>query len=137
MSLANINICRDNDDPFYRYKMPPIQAKIEGKGNGIKTRVLNATDVARALARPVPYVIKYFGFELGAQTAIDEDKEKFLINGVHENSKLQDVLDGFISKFVLCQSCKNPETVLKVEKNGRISKDCKACEVKQIRNCFC
>ncbi|AMD22995.1 HHR226Wp [Eremothecium sinecaudum] len=123
----SINICRDNNDPFYRYKMPPIQAKVEGKGNGIKTAVLNAADVARALNRPVAYIIKYFGFELGAQTSISVDKDRYLVNGAHQPSKLQDVLDGFITKFVLCGSCKNPETEINITKGEDLARDCKAC----------
>jgi translation initiation factor 5 len=39
---------------------------------------------------------------------------------------LQDYLDGFISKFVLCKKCKNPETDVHI-KDGRILLDCKAC----------
>lgn len=123
----SINICRDNHDPFYRYKMPPIQAKVEGRGNGIKTAVVNASDVARALNRSTPYIIKYFGFELGAQTSISMEKDRYLVNGVHEPSKLQDVLDGFISKFVLCGSCKNPETEIIITKDQDLVRDCKAC----------
>lgn len=122
----SINICRDNNDPFYRYKMPPIQARVEGKGNGIKTAVLNAADVARALNRPVAYIIKYFGFELGAQTSISVDKDRYLVNGAHQPSKLQDVLDGFINKFVLCGSCKNPETEIDITKDD-LARGCKAC----------
>ena len=34
--------------------------------------------------------------------------------------KLQDYLDGFISKFVLCKKCKNPETDVNI-KDGRIT----------------
>ncbi|QEU62853.1 Tif5 [Kluyveromyces lactis] len=123
----SINICRDNNDPFYRYKMPPIQAKIEGRGNGIKTVVMNTMDVARALNRPAPYIIKYFGFELGAQTAINVENDRYIVNGAHQPAKLQDVLDGFITKFVLCGSCKNPETEIVITKDGDLVRDCKAC----------
>lgn len=125
--MAEINICRDNKDLFYRYKMPPIVSKIEGRGNGIKTAVVNTSDVARALSRPPAYIIKYFGFELGAQTKINESDDRYLVNGVHEASKLQDLLDGFISKFVLCASCQNPETDLIKLKDDTLVRDCKAC----------
>ena len=124
--MATVNIRRDVSDPFYRYKMERLQSKIEGKGNGIKTVVANLSSVAQSLARPPAYVIKYFGFELGAQTNTNPADDRWIINGAHEASKLQDHLDGFINKFVLCKSCKNPETDINV-KDGRIMLDCKAC----------
>lgn len=123
---AHINVRRDVSDPFYRYKMERLQTKIEGKGNGIKTVVVNLSSVAQSLARPGSYLIKYFGFELGAQTNIDPPDDRWIINGAHEASKLQDLLDGFIGKFVLCKKCKNPETDVHI-KDGRILLDCKAC----------
>ncbi|KAI0835561.1 domain found in IF2B/IF5-domain-containing protein [Hypoxylon sp. FL0890] len=124
--MALVNIRRDVTDTFYRYKMEKLQTKIEGKGNGIKTVVVNLSSVAASLARPGSYVIKYFGFELGAQTNIDPPDDRWIINGAHEASRLQDHLDGFINKFVLCKKCKNPETDV-VIKDGRILLDCKAC----------
>ena len=124
--MANVNIRRDVTDPFYRYKMERLQSKIEGKGNGIKTVIVNLSNVADQLARPPSYVIKYFGFELGAQTNIDPKDDRWIINGAHDASKLQDYLDGFINKYVLCGNCKNPETVVSV-KDGDIILDCKAC----------
>lgn len=122
----SINIRRDVKDSFYRYKMPKIVAKIEGKGNGIKTVVPNMSDIAKALSRPPTYPTKYFGFELGAQVKCEEKNDRYIINGQHESKKLQDLLDGFIDKFVLCAHCKNPETDLIINKNG-IIRDCKAC----------
>lgn len=127
--MATVNIRSDVKDPFYRYKMERLQSKIEGKGNGIKTVIVNLSSVAQSLARPGAYVIKYFGFELGAQTNTNPADDRWIINGAHEASKLQDYLDGFINKFVLCKKCKNPETEV-VIKDGRILLDCKACGVR-------
>ncbi|RAL63690.1 hypothetical protein DID88_003733 [Monilinia fructigena] len=97
--MATVNIRRDVKDNFYRYKMEKIQSKIEEK---------------------------YFGFELGAQTNTNPADDRWIINGAHEASKLQDYLDGFINKFVLCKECKNPETEV-IFKDGNIVLDCKAC----------
>ncbi|EGD93608.1 eukaryotic translation initiation factor [Trichophyton mentagrophytes] len=124
--MANINIRRDISDPFYRYKMERLQAKIEGKGNGIKTVVVNLNSVAQSLSRPPSYLIKYFGFELGAQANSKPTDDRWIINGAHDAPKLQDYLDGFITKFVLCKKCKNPETDV-VIKDQSIILDCKAC----------
>ncbi|PQE26651.1 hypothetical protein CJF32_00011006 [Rutstroemia sp. NJR-2017a WRK4] len=124
--MNTVNIRRDVTDRFYRYKMEKIQSKIEGKGNGIKTVIVNLSSIAASLARPGAYVIKYFGFELGAQTNTNPADDRWIINGAHEASKLQDYLDGFITKFVLCKKCKNPETEV-IFKDNNIKLDCKAC----------
>jgi translation initiation factor 5 len=55
---------------------------------------------------------KFFGCELGAQTQIDLKNERYIVNGSHDGEKLQEILDDFIQKFVLCPECENPETVL-------------------------
>lgn len=126
--MATVNVNRNVTDIFYRYKMPRISAKVEGKGNGIKTVIVNMVEVAKALGRPATYPTKYFGCELGAQTQFDYKHERFIVNGSHEADKLQDLLDGFIRKYVLCPECDNPETDLKVNvKKSTISQSCKAC----------
>ncbi|TCD62364.1 hypothetical protein EIP91_006973 [Steccherinum ochraceum] len=125
--MAVVNIRRDVDDKFYRYRMPLLMTKIEGKGNGIKTVVPNMSDIARALSRPPTYPTKFFGCELGAQTSFDEKNDRYIVNGAHDATKLRELLDGFIDKFVLCKSCKNPETDLIITKSEEIVRDCKAC----------
>lgn len=132
---AQYNINRATQDHFYRYKMPAIQIKIEGRGNGIKTVIDNCIDVGIALNRPPEYVCKFFGFELGAQTQIEKRHEaqpKYIVNGSHTNEFLQDKLDIFIRDWVLCEKCENPETTLRIgkeKKNPSITATCKACGV--------
>jgi translation initiation factor 5 len=126
--MAYVNVNRGLTDQFYRYKMPKIMAKVEGKGNGIKTVIVNMVDVAKALNRPPMYPTKYFGCVLGAQVNCDQKNERFIVNGAHDSAKLQDLLDGFIQKYVLCASCGNPETVLGIlVKKSIITTSCKAC----------
>ncbi|XP_002162828.1 eukaryotic translation initiation factor 5 [Hydra vulgaris] len=126
--MAMVNVNRKVTDQFYRYKMPKLIAKVEGKGNGIKTVIVNMADVAKALARPPAYPTKFFGCELGAQTQIDKKNDRYIVNGSHSGDKLQEILDTFIEKFVLCEECDNPETTFSVQpKKEKITSTCSAC----------
>lgn len=126
--MGSVNVNRNVSDQFYRYKMPRLIAKVEGKGNGIKTVIVNMVDIAKSLNRPPTYPTKYFGCELGAQTQFDVKNDRYIVNGSHDSQKLQTLLDGFIKKFVLCPECENPETNLSVhQKKQSISQQCTAC----------
>lgn len=50
--MGSLNVNRNVSDAFYRYKMPRLIAKVEGKGNGIKTVIVNMPEVAKAIGRP-------------------------------------------------------------------------------------
>lgn len=107
--------------------MPVLRARIEGRGNGVKTVIENMSDIAHALERPPAYTTKFFGFELGAQTTVDEKKDKYVVNGRHDADQLAKILDVFIDKFLLCGTCRNPETTMEIVKNGNIQMRCMAC----------
>ena len=83
------------DDPSYRYKMPKIQTRIEGRGNGIKTNMVNMVDVARALKTNPAYITKYMGGELGAVSTYTHAEDKSIVNGAHETSTAQQLVDKF------------------------------------------
>lgn len=117
----------NSDDAFYRYKMPRMITKIEGRGNGIKTNIVNMVDIAKALARPASYTTKYFGCELGAQSKFDEKNGVSLVNGAHNTAKLAELLEAFIKKYVQCYGCRNPETEVLISKNQTINLKCAAC----------
>ncbi|MED6195442.1 Eukaryotic translation initiation factor 5A-1 [Stylosanthes scabra] len=126
MALQNIGAA-NSDDAFYRYKMPKMITKIEGRGNGIKTNIVNMVDIAKALARPASYTTKYFGCELGAQSKFDEKSGTSHVNGAHDTAKLAGLLENFIKKFVQCYGCGNPETEILITKNQMIQLKCAAC----------
>eukprot|EP01018_Ginkgo_biloba_P031175 Gb_27919 [translate_table: standard] len=126
MALQNIG-AGNRDDAFYRYKMPKLITKIEGRGNGIKTNLVNMVDVAKALARSPAYTTKYFGCELGAQSKFDEKTGTSLVNGAHDTAKLAALLENFIKKYVQCYGCGNPETEIVISKTQMITLKCAAC----------
>ncbi|RNF24639.1 putative eukaryotic translation initiation factor 5 [Trypanosoma conorhini] len=131
MSVPMIPIDPDKrDDIYYRYKMPTIQTKVEGSGNGIKTVFPNIHDVCLAINRPEEVLMKFFQSEIGAQRTVLEKDDKFLIMGSHTEERVQEKIYDFIRKFVLCRNCRNPETQLVVEttkKTPYISMSCGAC----------
>lgn len=124
--MAVETIPRGIQDPLYRYKMPSIIIKQEGKGNGKKTVISNMVEVAKSLARPPEYSTKFFAFELGTIATIDTAHDKYIVNGHHSQHKLAQVLDDYIEKFVICKQDKNPETYMIIQ-DGNIDLHCLAC----------
>lgn len=121
------NIGGDNADASYRYKMPQLVTKVEGRGNGIKTVLVNMTDIAKSLCCDPAYPTKYFGFTLGTQSKYSQDIERAVVNGQHDQPDLEKILDKFVEQFILCPTCKLPEIAMKVKKGSTISIDCAAC----------
>ena len=107
--------------------MPKMVTKVEGRGNGIKTNIVNMVEIAKALARPASYTTKYFGCELGAQSKFDEKTGTSLVNGSHETAKLAGLLENFIKKYVQCYGCGNPETEIIITKSQMLQLKCAAC----------
>jgi translation initiation factor 2 beta subunit (eIF-2beta)/eIF-5 len=117
----SVNIPRDVEDPFYRYKMPILVTKVEGRGNGIYTVLENLAAVGKALGRPPEHLLKYFATELSC--ASKTMSGRFILTGKHET--LNWAIDKFIDGFVLCGKCKNPETDVAVK--GKMKMVCRAC----------
>lgn len=124
--MEQVNIPRSCTDKFYRYKMPVMQIKIEGKGNGVRTVVTNMEKVMKALDRPIEYAAKFIAFELGTKSQVDLKQHNCTFAGKHDVDTLATLLDKFISMYVLCIKCGNPETIIKV-KHDVIASKCKAC----------
>ena len=126
MENNELNIPSTVKDPHYRYKMPRIQTALQGSGNGIKTKWINLPDVSNALKLPVEYPLKFIGRELGSNTELKANS--YLINGNHPVEKLQELLDKFIKKYVLCPKCHLPEIHGKIKVTKKdIKCTCRSC----------
>jgi len=130
-TVINIAGLTPVDDPEYRYKMPAVYGKIEGSGNGIKTVVPNITDVGTSLHRAPGEVNKFFGTELGAQSRYSAETDRAIVNGAHTDAVLQDLINKYVEKFVLCPNCGLPETEYKI-KSEVIYHKCAACGAKEM-----
>lgn len=126
--MRTINIDDSRSDVFYRYKMPAVSVKIEGRGNGIKTVLPNIDDIAKSLMRDPRHITKYLSYEMGTLSSIDEKNAKYIINGAHDKERVQIYIYHFVNDFVLCPECRNPETVLFVSPSKKqVCQQCKAC----------
>merc|ERR1711972_402235 len=86
--------------------------------------------VSGALKRSPAYIIKFFGYELGAITSYtnkEGEGERAIIKGHVDTEIFQDHLDTFIDKYVLCRECHYPEIDMVVNRKGTIVASCKAC----------
>ena len=109
------------DDINFRYQMSKMIIKVEGKGNGIKTIIVNLEDISKSLNRRSDIILKYFSYSLGSIT-----EKNNIIKGPHKLETLNELLNKFIEKYVLCSFCSNPETIYTFE-NNMLTIDCTAC----------
>lgn len=124
--MSSLNVNPDAQDPFYRYKMPALETKVEGRGNGIRTIMVNLEAVSEAIYTTATTLLGFIRTEVGTQGKLKDGR--YFVTGSHNAASLQAVVYTFIAKFVLCQECDNPETVLSQQtKSARLFQTCRAC----------
>gem|GEM_PF-1717156 len=122
--MSKVNIPRSITDDFYRYTIPIIRIKIEGKGNGVRTVLVNIVKITKCLNRPVDHILKFIEIELGTQSKCDNNG--CIIRGRCDVEQLAVILNKYIDIYVLCDQCNNPETALH-NKVDYIAAKCAAC----------
>lgn len=123
-----INIGGDEADPSYRYQMPPIVGKVQSRGKGRKTILVNVVRVAKDLKRDPGHLTKFLGFELHTQATWSTKDQHAILKGHHSDADLQKLVHRFVDQFCLCHLCGLPETTLEVSISKRtIHHVCAAC----------
>ena len=127
-SIMNIQGNEPIHDPNYRYRMPPLVAKKEGGGNGKRTVLVNLQAVAQALDRPSEEILRFLSVEMSCSSKTSKDGALELRGWPESFScDLQQAIFKYIELFVLCPSCRNPETRYSIISGRDLSLDCAAC----------
>lgn len=115
-----VPVDRTSKDPFFRYKMPVLQAVHETS----RTALPNLDQVARALYRDPLHILKFLSISLGCTQV--KDGSRYFLNGSFDAARLQKFIFDFIDLFVLCKCCRNPETRFVCDE-GLLKRSCSSC----------
>lgn len=127
--MSKVNIPRSIADPNYRYQMPLLQTRIEGKGINIHTTLLNLGPVAKALRTNKDYLLRFFGYELSIQ--VNEKGSDIYLNGEISEDDVLKVVDRFIEKYILCAKCRLPEMFISLDaERSALVGNCYSCGFK-------
>ncbi|MCK5477054.1 MAG: translation initiation factor IF-2 subunit beta [Candidatus Aenigmarchaeota archaeon] len=103
-----------------RFILPKFSSHIEGN----KTVLKNIDEVSKKIRRNADHLIKFMASELASQGIKSGTFCTFI--GKFPNSLVNKKLEKYITMFVLCPSCKKPDTtIIKIERISFIK--CEAC----------
>lgn len=135
-TLINIRGIENLVDQSYRYKMEPINI-VQQKG---KTVITNLREIGKSLTvqslscnhkgnnaieDKTKMLIEFFKKKFSTPIKSDNELTKIELKGVTRD-ELQCAIYEFIEYFVICPTCKNPETVLSLDRSN-IFITCQAC----------
>lgn len=123
-----VPINRHTSDPFYRYKMPSLLVRHEGKHKNIKTILANLSAISQSLKRQDILLQQFITCRLSVNTLTKDSH--FVIKGEYKCDEVQDIIYEFIELLVLCKACGNPETVINVDE--QVVLHCYACGQKSV-----
>lgn len=116
-----VNIPKSITDPTYRYKRDQLDITVQNIKGGI-TKINNLDVITKQLGDDITFIIKFL--KKKTNTSITNNEKGILINKVEKVEKLEEYLEEFIIKHILCHKCLNPEFTF--DKTTRI---CKACGI--------
>lgn len=103
-----------------RFQIPDVDAMVEGN----TTILRNFNEIVDKINRDAEKVLKYLLRELG--TAGERENERVVFKGKISPKKIENKLEDYVEKYVLCPECGRPDT--RLVKEGRVTiMRCDAC----------
>lgn len=124
--LINIRGTTNINDDFYRYKMEEVSITQEG----VKFAFNNIDQIATSLRRDPKEIVSFLQKHFGGQFQYKNGKVLTSKADLTKNV-LQDAIYIYIENFVLCKTCKLPETQKNIDKKRTIF-TCEACSAVNI-----
>ncbi|MFX1520289.1 MAG: translation initiation factor IF-2 subunit beta [Promethearchaeota archaeon] len=107
-----------------RFEIPPVDLFIEGN----RTVVQNWKDIVTRLNRTSAHLLKFLTRELATAGSIDGPRAIF--QGKFSKNFLNDLIERYTKRYVICPTCTSPDTVIVREGTYRFIK-CEACGAKE------
>jgi len=114
------DILPDEQEESSRFEIPKVKGHVEG----VKTIINNWTQIANALNRKGPHLLKYVQREMGTPGEIIKDSVVF--GSKLSAAKMNDKIQQYADEFVFCKTCGKPETKLSKDA-GIYFIHCQAC----------
>ena len=108
-------------DSFYRYKMPTVNIV----NQKTKSIITNINEIAQSIERNPNMIVDFLKKKFSTSMNYNKNDNTVEFKGA-EIDLIQDAIYEFIEYYVLCPTCRNPETVLSNKKTG-INIKCNAC----------
>jgi translation initiation factor 2 subunit 2 len=105
-----------NPDGRRRLSLRPPQIAREGSK---RTVFLNFGDICQSLRRQPEHLAAYMAAELGTTGNLQESA-RLVLKGRFQPAGFEGVLRRYIREYVMCASCKSPETVLMRDAHTRL-----------------
>jgi translation initiation factor 2 subunit 2 len=95
-----------------------------GHHEGTKTVITNFFNIASSIRRPIAHLMKFLSGELASSAEISGDR--LIFSRKVSSKEVNRKIEKYVNRFVLCPSCRKPDTELNNEGNKAFLK-CLAC----------
>jgi len=120
--MVKVNIPKTINDPTYRYQRDIIKIEIHNNNGGM-TKLDNIETISNQLGTDLDDILKFLKKSLNVNLI---QKNGIFIRKVETENNIEDKIEKYVHKEILCVKCKNPEFTLENTKKDK-KKTCKAC----------
>lgn len=103
-----------------QFKAPTVKVRAESG----QTVILNWNELLRAANDQEKILLRFLSHQLATHGRITQGKVEF--KGNLSSRKINNLVEEFVDKYIICSECGRPDTKLKKEKKHLLKK-CQAC----------